>query len=111
MRLCVLPHYRPDAVRRSVLELFSNCLMANGRPGFFHPDNLTFGQGIYLSRVIALAQSAAGVQSVNVKVFQRYLLPATSGLDSGVLKLGALEIAQADNDPNYPEHGIVEVTV
>ncbi len=111
IRLCVLPHYRPDAVRRSVLELFSNCLMANGRPGFFHPDNLTFGQGIYLSRAIALAQSAAGVQSVNVKVFQRYLLPATSGLDSGVLKLGALEIAQADNDPNYPEHGIVEVTV
>lgn len=111
MTLCVLPHYRTDAVRRSVLELFSNRLMANGRPGFFHPDNLTFGQGIYLSRVVALAQSAAGVQSVKVRVFQRYQLPGTSGLDSGVLKLGALEIAQAANDPNFPEHGIVEVTV
>lgn len=111
LELCVAPHYRPDAVRRSLLELFSNRVMANGRPGFFHPDNLTFGQGIYLSRVVALAQSAAGVRSVNVRVFRRYQLPATSGLDSGVLKLGALEIAQAANDPNYPEHGIVEVTV
>ena len=111
LEICVAPHYRPDAVRRAVLELLGNRVMANGRPGFFHPDNLTFGQGIYLSRVVALAQSAAGVRSVNVRVFRRYQLPATSGLDSGVLKLGALEIAQADNDPNYPEHGIVEVTV
>ncbi|MEO8368704.1 MAG: putative baseplate assembly protein [Candidatus Solibacter sp.] len=109
--LCVAPHFRPDAVRRAVLELFSHCLMSNGKPGFFHPDNLTFGQGIYLSRVIALAQSAAGVRSVNVKTFRRYQQPATSGLDSGVLKLGALEIAQADNDSNYPEHGLVDVHV
>jgi hypothetical protein len=109
--ICVLPHFRPDAVKRAVLDLFSNRVLPDGRKGFFHPDNLTFGQGIYLSRVIALAQSAPGVLSVQVKVFQRYRQPATSALDSGVLKLGALEIAQADNDPNYPEHGKVEVTV
>jgi len=58
-----------------------------------------------------VAQSVAGVRSVVVSVFRRYHLPATSGLDSGVMVLGPLEIAQADNDPDYPEHGAVEVIV
>ena len=109
IKLCILPHFRPDAVKLAVSDLFSNRVLPDGRLGFFHPDNLTFGQGIYLSRVIALAQSAPGVLSVKVATFQRYRQPATSGLKSGVLKLGPLEIAQADNDPDYPEHGKVEV--
>ena len=111
LEICVQPHFRPDAVLRDLLDRFSNRMLPGGLPGFFHPDNLTFGQGIYLSRVIALAQAAAGVRSVAVSAFQRYGLPATSGLDSGVLSLGPLEIAQADNDPNYPEHGAVEVII
>lgn len=111
LKVCVKPHFRPDAVKRDLLDRFSNRVLANGDLGFFHPDNLTFGQGIYLSRVIALAQAAPGVRSVTVSVFRRYQLAATSGLDSGVLTLGPLEIAQADNDPNYPEHGAVEVII
>ncbi len=111
IEFCAAPHYRPDAVKRDLLDRFSNRVLADGTLGFFHPDNLTFGQGIYLSRVIAVAQASPGVRSVVVSTFQRYQLPATSGLDTGVLKLGPLEIAQADNDPNFPEHGIVEVSI
>jgi hypothetical protein len=32
-------------------------------------------------------------------------------LDDGVLKLGRLEIARLDNDPNFPERGIVKLDV
>jgi hypothetical protein len=28
-----------------------------------------------------------------------------SAIETGVLKLGPLEIARLDNDPNFPEHG------
>ena len=109
--VCVSPHFRSEVVNRAILDLFSNKVLASGRTGFFHPDNQTFGQGVYLSRIVALAQSAPGVVSVKVTTFQRYQQPATSGLDTGVLKLGSLEIAQADNDRNYPEHGKVEVII
>lgn len=109
--VCVAPHYRPDAVQLALLDHFSNRVLPDGTLGFFHPDNLTFGQGIYLSHVIAQAQSVPGVRAVQVSVFRRYQLLATSGLESGVLTLGPLEIAQADNDPNYPEHGSVEVII
>lgn len=111
LKVCVAPNYRSDAVQVDLLDRFSNRALPDGTLGFFHPDNLTFGQGIYLSRVIAAAQSTPGVRTVTVSVFQRYHLPDTSGLDSGVLALGPLEIAQADNDPNYPEHGGVEVII
>lgn len=111
LQICVEPHFRPDAVQRDLLDRFSNRMLPGGVPGFFHPDSLTFGQGIYLSRILALAQAAPGVRSVAASVFQRYHLPATSGLNSGVLALGPLEIAQADNDPNYPDHGVVEVII
>lgn len=111
LEVCVAPHFRSDAVKLALLDRFSNRALPGGSLGFFHPDNLTFGQGIYLSRVIAAAQSVSGVRAVRVSVFRRYQLPGTSALDSGVLTLGPLEIAQADNDPNYPEHGGVEVIV
>jgi hypothetical protein len=38
--------------------------------GFFHPDNLTFGEGVYLSKLVAAAQAVPGVEGVTVKTFR-----------------------------------------
>jgi len=32
-------------------------------------------------------------------------------LDEGILTLGPLEVAQLDNDPNFPERGILKLTM
>jgi hypothetical protein len=105
MTICVLPHYLRGHVEAALLEAFSNRVLPDGRLGFFHPDNLTFGEGIYLSKLIAAAQSVTGVENVTVTTFQRlYDLP-NQELENGILRLGPLEIAQLDNDPSFPEHG------
>ena len=82
--------------------------MPDGRRGFFHPDNLTFGQGIYLSRLVAAAQSVAGVESVRVTKLERKFAPSGEALATGLLKLSPLEIAQVANDPSLPELGTIQ---
>jgi hypothetical protein len=105
MTICVMPHYLRGHVEAALLEVFSNRVLPNGHLGFFHPDNLTFGEGIYLSKLIAAAQSVAGVENVTVTTFQRFYQLPNQELENGILPLGALEIAQLDNDPSFPEHG------
>ena len=51
-----------------------------------------------------------GVQSVDVVTFQRQREPESSGIDTGLLPMGRLEIARLDNDPNFPERGVLDLT-
>ena len=46
LEVCVLPHYLRGHVEEMLLEVFSNRRLPDGQLGFFHPDKLTFGQGI-----------------------------------------------------------------
>ncbi len=77
----------------------------DGSLGLFHPDQLTFGQPVYLSSLHAALHAIEGVESVGVSKFQRLGQPATSGLDAGCCPMQRLEIARLDNDPNFPERG------
>lgn len=43
-------HFRSD-VKQTLLRTFSNQTLPDGRRGFFHPDNFSFGQPLYLSRI------------------------------------------------------------
>lgn len=112
--VCVLPQYLQAGVEAALLQLFGAGTLPNGQPAFFNPDNLTFGQGIYVSRIVAAAQAVAGVQSVRVARLQRYQFDVRAGTamllrqpvpSTGVLALGPFEIAQLDNDPSFPERG------
>lgn len=105
MTVCVLPGYLQGHVKAALLDVFSNRLLANGQRGFFHPDNLSFGDGVYLSKLIATAQAVAGVANVTVTVFNRLFEAPDNELANGLLPLSALEIARLDNDPNFPENG------
>ena len=109
--VCVLPHYLRGDVEAAVLQVLSNKLLPDGSRGFFHPDNLTFGDGIYMSKLVALVQGVTGVESVRVKVLQRLGEGDRGEIEQGILKLGPLEVAQLDNDPNFPERGILRLTM
>ncbi len=105
LTVCVMPHYLRGHVEAALLDVFSNRLLPDGRRGFFHPDNLTFGDDIYLSQLVAAAQAVPGVENVVVTKLQRlYELP-NQEIQNGVLPLGPLEVARLDNDPGFPEHG------
>jgi hypothetical protein len=105
LSICVQPHYLRGHVEAELRERFSNRVLAAGRHGFFHPDNLTFGSGIYVSALVAEAQSVLGVQSVEVTKLQRLFEGPNGEIANGLLPLGPLEIARLDNDPSFPEHG------
>ncbi|MDP2782650.1 putative baseplate assembly protein [Devosia sp.] len=107
--MCVLPSYLRGHVKAALLEVFSNRRLTDGRLGMFHADNMSFGDGIYLSALVAAAQAVPGVESVNVTKLQRIYEPANGEIENGVLPLGSLEIARLDNDPSFPENGRLRV--
>jgi hypothetical protein len=103
--VCVLPHHIQRDVVAALLEVLGNQRLRDGRLGFFHPDNLRFGQGVLLSRLVAAAQAVPGVQNVNVKTFKRLFSPETGEKENGVLPIRFSELAELDNDPNEIENG------
>jgi hypothetical protein len=111
MKVCVKPDYLTGYVKAELLDVFSNRVLPDGRLGFFHPDNLTFGAGVMISKLVALAHSVTGVENVVVTKMQRYREVAGRELADGILKIGPLEIARLDNDLNSPENGKIVFTM
>ena len=109
--ICVLPGYLRGHVKAALLDMFSNRMLPDGRLGFFHPDNVTFGEGIYLSKLVAAAQAVPGVESVKVNKLERLFEGPSDEIENGVLPLGPLEIARLDNDPSFPENGRLTLDV
>ncbi len=111
LSVCVLPHFLRGHVEAALLAAFGTGTLPDGKLGFFHPDNLTFGDGIFASKLIATAQAIPGVESVRLLKLQRYAEDDQGELAAGVLELGPLEVAQVDNDPNFPEHGRLTISL
>jgi predicted phage baseplate assembly protein len=111
LHICVLPHYLRAHVEAELLDLFSNRDLGGGRRGFFHPDNLTFGEGVDLSRLVAAAHAVTGVESVTVTRLQRLYEEEHGEIENGILPLAALEVARIDNDPGAPGHGVLKLNL
>jgi predicted phage baseplate assembly protein len=113
--VCVLPNYLRGHVESAVRDALSNRVLPDGTLGFFNPENLTFGTGIYVSQLVARVQAIAGVQNVMVTELERFENgePSTAEQDAdelpwhSALFLGPFEIARLDNDPSFPENGLL----
>ncbi len=110
--VCVQPGYYRSQVKQDLLEVFGSRDLPDGRRGFFHPDNFTFGQPVYLSQIVALAMQVPGVQWVDAEDapgkpnrFRRWGQPPQGEFDKGEIAMARLEIARLDNDPSLPENG------
>ena len=112
LSICVKAEYERGRVEAALLAVLGSGFQPDGMPGLFNPDNQTFGQGVYASKIIAAAQAITGVVDVDLTRLTRYLPgtppPGTTADDvpsNGVLSLRPFEIAQLDNDPSAPNHG------
>ncbi len=107
--VCVKPGYFRDKVKAALSDALSAVDLADGRRGFFHPDNFTFGQPVYLSQVVGEAMKVAGVDWVDPTdsrfLFQRFGQPAAGEIANGMISMARLEIARLDNSPSLPENG------
>ncbi len=109
MLVCVNSDYFRSNVRLGLLDAFSSGIRADGERGLFHPDNFSFGQTVFLSPLYAAARSVPGVDSVQVTRFHRQGQEDPKPKADGFMALGRLEIARLDNDPNFPEHGVLRL--
>jgi predicted phage baseplate assembly protein len=106
--VCVRPGYFRSDVLTALRRVFSGQEFADGTNGFFHPDNFTFGQSLFLSRVYAAAMAITGVASVELKKFQRWGQLANHELANALITAAPLEILRLDGDRNFPENGKIE---
>ena len=107
--LCAGPAHFRSAVRAEALRVLGASALPEGGRGFFHPDNFTFGQPVHASAISARLMAIEGVDSVEIRVFRRRGSTDPAPLQDGVLRFGRLEIAQLENDPNFPERGAIRI--
>ena len=110
MQVCVLSGYLRAHVKQALLDAFGTRELADGTRGFFHPDNYTFGQPVYLSQLVARAMQVPGVQRVDMSAdgFTRFGQDPHGERDAGMVPIHRLEIARVDNNPSLPENGRIE---
>jgi hypothetical protein len=118
LRLCADPRYWPEDLR-AVLEIeFSDGYTPDGRRGFFHPDQWSFGQPLHASQIVGRALAVTGVERVLSLSMRRWNPGSGGGLvlvtltpdqlpDALVEKLaiGPFEILEVANDPSRLETG------
>lgn len=111
LQICVSRDFFRSDVEAAILNKFNSGFQANGQPGLFHSDNFSFGQTLYLSPFIAAARAVAGVSSVKVTHFSKQGETDLKALTDGFIKFGRLEIARLDNNPNFPENGVLNLSL
>jgi hypothetical protein len=113
--ICVRSGFLPGDVRVRLTQAFSAGVLPDNQRGFFHPDNFTFGQPLYLSQVLKVATGVLGVASIDTSgvgasplTFRRTDQPSKPASDpefEGVIRVTAVEVIRVDNDVNQPQNG------
>jgi hypothetical protein len=122
--VCAHPSFWPEDLTAVLEEEFSDGYTGDGRLGFFHPDNFTFGQILHSSQIIGRALEVPGVDRVlklsirrwdqaggptnSVLVINPEDLPTSEDLK---IEVGANEIILVANDPNALEDGRMAIRV
>lgn len=106
--VCVDPGFLPHQVRDRIFAALRPG--SEERPGYFHPDRLTFGEEVELGELLAFVQGITGVRSVRARRFRR--LESQDGPEVlHRLPLEATEVARLDADENFPENGVLAIAV
>jgi hypothetical protein len=113
---CLRPGYLRSGAAGQLRDLLGARVLPDGRRGFFHPDNFTFGQPVFLSDLVAVIMAVPGVSWVDAddrppapNRFRRMGRPRGDEVRLGRIDVGAREVVRADSDPNNPEAGRIEI--
>ena len=106
LAVCAEPGTQRHLVRDRVLAALRPG--TDDRPGYFHPNRLSFGKDEELSDLIANVQGLAGVRSVKALCFRR-LDDASDSLIYDIIAMSPTEVARLDGNDNRPENGVLKV--
>lgn len=113
MFVCVKPGFVQAHVRAALVDAFRARVRRDGGNGFFHPDNLRFGQSVDVSDLVAVAQAVTGVVWSRVTQLERLGEGPADEIATGTLTLGPTEIARVDSiggvgsQRGFPEFGSI----
>ncbi|MFF8775200.1 putative baseplate assembly protein [Kitasatospora sp. NPDC015120] len=111
LRICAAAGYQRGHVLAELRRVLGSRALPDGRLGFFHPDALGFGEPVRASRLVAAAAAVPGVVSARVTRLRRQFGRDDGEPDAGLLRLGALEVAACDDDPDRPENGRLSIVI
>ena len=97
---------------RFILEQeFSDRWTSDGRRGFFHPDEWSFGQALHRSQIEGRLQRIAGVEHVVSIVMKRFNAPTPGVPNLEQLEMGADEVVLLANEPDHLERGLIRFDI
>ncbi len=111
LKACASPGYLAAHVKAALAAALGAGRLADGGRAFFHPDNFTFGQPLFLSALYRAALSVPGVKSLLIEKLERKGQPSTAAFDLGELTVGRFEVIRCDSNPSFPDHGRLALEV
>ncbi len=103
-------YWREDL--RFVLEQdLSDGWTSDGRRGFFHPDEWTFGQALHRSAIEGRIHRIVGIKHVVSITMKRFSAPLPGVPGAEVLEIGFDEVVLLANDPDHLERGLIRFEV
>lgn len=103
--VCVDENFWPEDIRYILEQEFSTGYTPDGRSGFFHPDNMTFGQSLHASEIAGRIHRIAGIKHINSIDLERWNEPTPGPGDK--IEVTFNEIIQVKNDPDHLETGFI----
>ncbi len=111
LTVCVDPDSFAMDVRAALAQVLGSCMLPDGAPAFFAPQNFELGQPVYLSPIYAAARTVPGVTRVAATVFEPQGQNTQTYIQQGYIPMGPFQVARLDNDPSLPGNGILNLTM
>lgn len=109
--VCAEPTYWREDLRFVLEQEFSDGWTADGRPGFFHVDQWTFGQALHRSAIEGRVHQVPGIRHVVDIIMKRFNAPTPGVPGLEVLEMGFDEVVLLSNDPDHLERGLIRFDV
>ncbi|MEM9446417.1 MAG: hypothetical protein AAGA18_13820 [Verrucomicrobiota bacterium] len=103
--VCIHADYWRQDIRYILENEFSEFHTPDGRRGFFHPDEWTFGQALYESQIAGRIYEITGIDRIRFINMRRWNAH-TPGTGKKI-EISPQEIIQVRNDPNHMESGFI----
>lgn len=109
--VCAASDYWAEDLRFVLEQEFSEHWTADGRAGFFHPDQWAFGQALHRSQLEGRLLAVAGVAHVVSISMKRFASPLPASVTAEQIALRFDEVLVLANDPDHLERGLIRFTV
>lgn len=109
IRVCVDSSAYGGQVRERVMQVLTGRKGVNPRPGFFSPDNFTFGVALERSVLESVIQAVPGVRAVmDMRIARRGWFKERPFTEASY-GVGPHEVIRVENDPNHSDRGSVKL--